>query len=94
MNIELLRTLGKVKKFNKGEFICLEKEAGNMAYLLLQGKTEVIFRSFEDNNYRVAELQPGTFFGEMSLLENKVRNASVQSTVDNTLVLEIEKSIF
>lgn len=94
MNIELLRTLGNVKKFNKGEFICLEKEAGNTAYLLLQGKTEVIFRSFEDNNYRVAELQPGTFFGEMSLLENKVRNASVQSTVDNTLVLEIEKKHF
>ena len=68
MNIELLRTLGKVKKFNKGEFICLEKEAGNTAYLLLQGKAEVIFRSFEDRNHKVAELHPGAFFGEMSLL--------------------------
>lgn len=94
MNIELLRTLGKVKKFNEGEFICLEKETGNTAYLLLQGKAEVIFCSFEDSNHRVAALKPGAFFGEMSLLENKVRNASVQAKVDNTLVLEIEKSNF
>ena len=51
MNIELLRTLGKVKKFNKGEFICLENEKGNTAYLLLQGKTDIICGSFEDNNF-------------------------------------------
>lgn|GEM_PF-1360300 len=94
MNIELLRTLGNAKKFSKGEFICLEKEPGNTAYLLLQGRVEVIFRSFEDRNHRAVELRPGAFFGEMSLLENKVRNASIQATTDNTLVLEIEKSHF
>ncbi len=94
MNIELLKTLGNVKKFDKGAFICLEQEVGNTAYLLLQGTAEVIFRSFEDNTYKAAELKPGAIFGEMSLLENKARNASVQATADHTLVLEIEKSHF
>ena len=94
MNIALLRTLGNVRKFNRDEFICIEKEVGNTAYLLLQGRAEVILRSFEDNTCRVAELKPGAFFGEMSLWENKVRNASVQATADDTLVLEIEKSNF
>lgn len=94
MNIELLKTKGRVKKFSKDEFICMEKEAGNTAYLLLQGRAEVIFASFEDKTHRVAVLKPGAFFGEMSLLEDKVRNASVQAKTDDTLVLEIEKSNF
>lgn len=94
MNLELLRTMGNVKKFNQGDFICIEGEAGNTAYLLLQGYADVIIGSFGDSNQRVAVLRPGTFFGEMSLLENKVRNASVQARTDDTLVLEIEKSNF
>ena len=94
MNIELLKQLGNVKRFNKDEYICLEKERGNTAYLLLQGKTDIVCGSFEDQCHKVAELQPGAIFGEMSLLENKERNASVHATVDDTLVLEIEKSNF
>lgn len=93
MNIELLKTLGKVRKYNQGQFICLEKEEGNTAYLLLQGRTDIILGSFRDASQKVAQLQPGVIFGEMSLLENKKRNASVQAAVDNTMVLEIEKSI-
>lgn len=94
MNIEMLKSMGSVKRFNKDEFICLEKEKGNTAYLLLQGLAEVICASFEDINHKVAVLKPGAIFGEMSLLEDKVRNASVQAKTDNTLVLEIEKFNF
>lgn len=94
MNIELLKTMGIVRKFNKDQFICMEKAQGNTAYLLLQGRAEVIFGSFEDKNHKAAVLSPGAFFGEMSLLENKVRSASVQAMDDNTMVLEIEKSHF
>lgn len=94
MNIELLKTLGKLKKFNKGEFICVENETGDTAYLLLQGNVEVVLGSFTDAIRTVTQLQPGTIFGEMSLLENKPRNASIIACDDNTLVLEIEKSNF
>ena len=94
MNIELLKTLGKIKKFNKGDFICTENETGNTAYLLLQGDVDVVLGSFTDAIRTVTQLQPGTIFGEMSLLENKPRNASIIACGDNTLVLEIEKSNF
>ena len=94
MNIELLKTLGKIKKYNKGNFICTENETGETAYLLLQGDVDVVLGSFTNSIRTVTQLQPGTIFGEMSLLENKPRNASVIACDDNTLVLEIEKSNF
>jgi len=94
MNIDLLRTLGRVKKFNNGDFVCIENEEGHTAYLLLQGYVDITLASFTDSNKKVAQLTPGTIFGEMSLLENKPRNASVVARKDDTLVLEIEKENF
>lgn len=94
MNIELLRTLGRVKSYRQGEFVCLEQEPGNTAFLLLKGTADVICGSFEDRCRKVAQLLPGAIFGEMSLLENKARNASVQATAEDTMVLEIEKNNF
>lgn len=94
MNLELLQSLGKVKKFSRGEFVCLEQEEGATAYLLLQGSVEVKLSSFRDKPKTVATLEQGVIFGEMSLLENKPRNASVVAATDQIMVLEIEKSNF
>ncbi len=94
MNIDVLKTLGTIKKFNQGDFICVENEIGNTAYLLLQGNVAIVLGSFTDSTKAVAQLKPGTIFGEMSLLENKPRNASVIAKSDDTLVLEIEKINF
>ena len=94
MNIELLKTLGKLKKYGNGDFICTENETGNTAYLLLLGNVDVVLGSFTDSIRTVTQLQPGTIFGEMSLLENKPRNASIIARSDETMVLEIEKSNF
>lgn len=94
MNIELLRKLGKLKKYNKGDFICTENETGSTAYLLLQGNVDVILGSFTDSIRTVTTLNPGTIFGEMSLLENKPRNASILANVNETMVLEIGKDNF
>ena len=94
MNLELLKTCGRVRKYQAGEFICTENETGSTAFLLLQGNVKIILHSFEDIQKEAALLSPGVIFGEMSLLENKPRNASVVAECDETLVLEIDKSNF
>lgn len=94
MNIELLKTMGTVRKFRKGEFICVENEEGTTAYLLLQGKVTITLASFSEPIKNVVRLESGTIFGEMSMLENKPRNASVVADTDDTLVLEISKDNF
>ena len=94
MNLELLQTLGKVKNYKKGELVCIEKEEGHTAYLLLEGQVSILLRSFHDQPKTVATLDPGAIFGEMSLLENKPRNASVMAQSENVMVLEIAKQNF
>ena len=46
MNIELLKRLGTVKRFNKDEYICLEQEKGNTAY-----KADTILASRSPTNF-------------------------------------------
>jgi len=94
MNVALLKTLGTVKQYNQGEFICVEKEEGETAFLLLTGSADVLLRSFGDQPKCVATLKAGTIFGEMSLLENKPRNASVVVSSSTLQALEIKKSNF
>ena len=94
MKLEILKTLGKVKKYQKGEFVCVENEEGNCAFLLLEGNVTIMLKSFADKPKIVATLSEGTIFGELSLLENKPRNASVVAATDGIMVLEIEKSNF
>ena len=53
-----------------------------------------MLNSFGDAPKIVAKLQPGSIFGEMSLLENKPRNASAVAMEDNTFVLEMKKEDF
>ncbi len=94
MNLEVLKNCGTVKQYRNGEFICKENEMGNTAFLLLQGRVNIMLFSFEDEPKEVAVLSPGVIFGEMSLLEDKPRNASAVAGHNETLVLEIDKSNF
>ena len=80
MNIELLKTLGKLKKYGNGDFICTENETGNTAYLLLLGDVDVVLGSFTDSIRTVTQLQPGTIFGEMSLLPSRSFSPRVTPT--------------
>lgn len=94
MNIALLQTLGNVKKYKRDDIICMEGQEGETAYLLLQGKVEVILGSFQNKPTSVAVLPTGTIFGEMSLLENKPRSASIIVYSNEALVLELTKYNF
>lgn len=94
MNIEMLQRLGNVKKFPRGAMICMENNEGHTAYLLLYGKVEVMIGSFKENPKSVAILSPGVIFGEMSLLEDKPRSATVVVSSADASVLELTKENF
>lgn len=89
MDIAKISKCGKILEYRKGDAICVEKEPGETAYMLLSGRAKVFVGGRE-----MAELMTGTLFGEMSLLENLPRSATVLAHSNEVSVLEIGKNDF
>jgi CRP-like cAMP-binding protein len=66
-----------------GKVLCREGETGHEFFLILDGQAEV-----DTAGHHVAELGPGQYFGELSLLTRAPRNATVTAKSDmDVLVL-------
>ncbi|OQX56026.1 MAG: hypothetical protein B5M53_03340 [Candidatus Cloacimonas sp. 4484_209] len=89
-SLKNLLNLFTKEHFRKGKKIITEDEMGNSLYIILKGEVEVVKGK---PNKRVALLKPFDFFGEMSLLENKPRSASVIAKT-NTELLKLSKKDF
>lgn len=94
MDVELLKGCGTTVAFQSGQAICREGESGSSMFVLLRGNVDVIINSFSDNSKVIDTLKEGSFFGEMSLLEDKPRSATVVASSDDVIVLEVVESDF
>lgn len=70
--IEHIADAGEVERFDPGEEVVVEGAYGDALYLVLSGKVDV-----SKAGHDLASLEPGEFFGEMSLLEPAPRSATV-----------------
>lgn len=84
--MELLARLSVVR-LPAGEMVLREGEAGDACYLVAAGKVRVTKAAVQ-----VAELGPGSFFGEFAVLSDQRRHASVQ-TVEPVELLEIRREL-
>ena len=78
--------------FETGEDIFRQGDVGDFLYIVVQGEVEIL-REDEGKVTSIAKLHQGEYFGEMALLNEKQRNATVRclSPVD---VLALKKSDF
>tara|TARA_Y100000591_G_scaffold221334_1_gene192693 strand:- start:2179 stop:3903 length:1725 start_codon:yes stop_codon:yes gene_type:complete len=80
-----LRTiLSKERKLPTGEYLFREGETAEFAYVLKEGSIELI-KSSIDGDLVLAEIEPGTLFGEMALIDGSPRSASARATSDSIL---------
>jgi small-conductance mechanosensitive channel/CRP-like cAMP-binding protein len=79
--------------FGRGEHIVVQGAEGSSMFVLVTGEAAVFVRHGNHNAEptRVAALQAGDYFGEMSLLTGEKRSATVTATADCE-VLEIAKA--
>jgi CRP-like cAMP-binding protein len=70
-----------VKGYRPGEVVIQEGTRGTSAYIILSGAVEVIKRSGE-REVPVATLGEGQVFGEMGLIEDRPRSATVRALTE------------
>ena len=83
----------KLLTYEPNEAVITEGEwGGNTFYVAVDGKLDVFVRSNGSGDVKVAELPPGTQFGEMSVLAGVPRNATVKAPPDRGVkVLEVQR---
>ncbi|WP_342619788.1 cyclic nucleotide-binding domain-containing protein [Rhodoferax sp. GW822-FHT02A01] len=82
-NDDLLATLaiGEVRPFNAGEVLFREDEVGDSFYVIVVGSVNVL-KIRESKSHVVASLGVGECFGEMALILDEIRTATVVANVD------------
>ncbi len=78
---------GHTVSFSPNSYILSEGDVGNSLYILLRGK--VYITKNNSPRVRLAELQPGAVFGEISFLAGRNRITNVRAD-DNVLALRID----
>ncbi len=91
--IEELIANSRVGSYEPGTILCRENAVEDRFYMILEGEAEVT-KSINNSEARLLKtLVPGDFFGEMALIHNAPRAATV--TVKTALTtLELDKSAF
>lgn len=85
--LEEVLTSTSLRSFAEDDVIVREGEPGSSLFLVVSGTVAVITRDEAEQQVPLAELGPGDFFGEVSLLTGRPRTATI---VALTPVLAIE----
>lgn len=64
--------------FSEGHEIIKQGDVGDTFYLLLEGQVDILARGEHGDEVLVNQLAKGSYFGEMALMGNKRRNATVR----------------
>jgi len=92
MNIETITRMGTIRHYGQGDAIFIEGDPGAEMHIILRGQVDIVIDSPRGPK-TVARLGPGSFFGEMSILENAPRSGSARTTTD-TFTVAIHRDNF
>jgi len=82
---ELLE-LGQQVRFESHANIVIEGEMSWGLYILLEGQVTVLKKNkMSGNVYEITQLKNGSYFGEMSLIDDQPRSATVRALLDTEL---------
>jgi CRP-like cAMP-binding protein len=85
--------VAKPRRYARDEVVIREDERGDVFCLIKQGRVKITMTSPEGKELILSTLGPGQFFGEMALLDDEPRSASVIAT-EKLEVLTIWRSDF
>jgi CRP-like cAMP-binding protein len=86
--------ISRQEVFDKGAVIVTQGATGDRMYIVSQGQVEVQIRTAEGNTFPAIYLGEGQVFGEMALIDEGKRSASVVAVGDNTVLYSIPSESF
>jgi CRP-like cAMP-binding protein len=79
--------LVRERSFPKGSVIVFEDDPGDALYLVAKGQVKVVLIGEDGREVILSVLGEGNFFGEMSLIDEKPRSATVIAMVDSAVLV-------
>jgi CRP/FNR family cyclic AMP-dependent transcriptional regulator len=78
--------VAKTRRYSKDDVVFYDDESGDVFCLIREGQVKITMISPEGKEIILALLGPGDFFGEMALLDQEPRSATVVATENLELV--------
>ena len=76
----------ELRSYDEGDIIVTEGEEGSSLFLIVGGTVKVFTRTEDGKNIALAQLGPGDFFGEVSLLTGRPRTATITARTEVTAI--------
>jgi small-conductance mechanosensitive channel/CRP-like cAMP-binding protein len=83
----------EIIEYGAGEFIVRQGDQGDSLYIIRTGLCGVFIRKHGEHERRIATIDSGGFFGEMSLLTGEPHTATVRAMEDTSVII-IDKENF
>ena len=84
--LKIVDNLLHERQFLKDEVIFDKGDEGQAIYIIIDGKV-LIWPQGRPVDGQIIELGPGTFFGDLALLDDSVRSAQVRAAANTTLAV-------
>jgi len=91
--LDAIAALATTHHFAKQYAIVQEGDMGEALYVILEGSVKISTYSSDGREVILSLLEPGAFFGEMSLLDRQPRSANV-TTLEASTVIQIRRKSF
>lgn len=93
--LRLVAEICHQREFKGGELLATEGQHGERMFVITEGFVEVLLENPPDRQARVIiNLGPGQLIGEMALLDQGPRSATVRAISDPTIVQSIHRDDF
>ncbi len=90
-DLKIIASIMHYQKVPRGTIIIREGEEGDALYILKSGAVNILKKTLENENYTVVRLESKkgsiVFFGELALLDNDRRSATVVADTDCELLV-------
>ncbi len=85
-DIEIISRYISLQNFTKGDHIFKQGDRQDFMAFIIEGKIDIIKESADSLEMIVVTLMPGTYFGEMSFVDEEPRSASAVAREDALLL--------